>query len=126
MNAQEQAVVARPIPPPIQAKYSAWKYWASVWNAVHYVIGSGAAIASALTAASIKKNADQHITLLLAVLAAIFAFAQTSVAPQKKAISFVKAYRHLEKAIAKYRYDEAAKESDLGRAESEGIDLLEI
>jgi len=68
---------------------------------------------------------DQRITLLLAVLAAICAFAQTCVAPQKRAVGFVKAYRHLEKAIAKYRYDSNPNRSDLGKAESEGLDLLE-
>ena len=128
MSTNAQAVAERPIPLPIQQKYNAWKGWASVWNGVHYVTGSGAAVASALTAAFIKKDAvlvDQRIALTLAVCAAIFAFVQTAVAPQKKAGSFVKAYRHLEKAMAKYKYDPSVNDSDLGKAETEGIDLLE-
>lgn len=68
---------------------------------------------------------DQRITLLLAVLAAFCAFVQTSFAPQRRANGFVKAYRHLEKAIAKYRYDPDIKAFDLGEAESQGIDLLD-
>jgi hypothetical protein len=128
MGANAGGLVERTIPATIQAKYDAWKKWASVWNSVHYIAGSGAAVAAALTAASIKLSPqiiDQRITLSLALAAAFFAFIETSIGPQKRATSFIKAYRHLEKAIAKYRYDPGAKDTDLGIAESEGIDLLE-
>jgi sugar phosphate permease len=116
----------RTIPPDIQRKYDAWKSWASVWNTVHYTAGSGAAALSAVSAANSKV---QFLTggqpLWIAIAAAICAFVLTTLSPQKTAKGFINAYRHLEKAMACYRLDPAVDVTSLGKAEAEGVDLLD-
>jgi hypothetical protein len=90
---------------------------------VHYISGSGAAVASALTAATITTHPAK--SLCLAMSAAVFAFIQTVIKPGKEAARYVRAYRHLEKKMAEYRLNPDINDRDLGQAESEAIGLLE-
>jgi sugar phosphate permease len=117
----------RVVPARIMDKYRAWKWWAGVWNAVHYVSGAGAAALSALIAANVKARpsflTDTQV-LWVAVAAAICSFVLTTLNPQKTAQGFIAAYRHLEKAMSRYYSNPAPNLVDLGKAEQEGIDKL--
>ncbi len=119
--------IERTIPTRIQKKYDSWKFWASIWNVVHYVAGAGAAALSALIAANVKANPqflDSNKVLAIAVAAAICSFVLTTLNPQKTATGFIAAYRHLEKAMSRYSSNPVPDLIDLGKAEQEGIDKL--
>jgi len=62
--------------------------------------------------------------LWTAVAAAVCSFILTTLNPQKAARAFVNAYRHLEKAISRHRFNPAPDLRDLSEAEREGIDML--
>jgi len=127
MNGAEPAAVIapRPVPKVIEDKYSAWKHWATVWNWVHIVVGGCSVALSTVVAANAKKDFLGSATVSVATAAAIASFLLTTLNPQKTGKGFVNAYRHLEKAIARFRFDLSATEGDLGKAEAEGIDLLD-
>ena len=117
---------SRPIPTATQNKYDAWKRWASVWNSVHYISGAGAAALSATMAANAKAKPQflsENQTLWCAVATAVCSFVLT-LNPQKTAGGFVAAYRHLEKAIIRYRNSQTPNLDDLSQAEREGVDKL--
>jgi hypothetical protein len=117
----------RVVPARFEKKYESWRFWASVWNTVHYLSGAGAAALSALIAANVKAN-PQFLSgneiLIAAVAAAVCSFVLTTLNPQKTAGRFIAAYRHLEKAISRYCSIPVPDLVDLGKAEQEGIDML--
>jgi hypothetical protein len=115
----------RPIPGDTKKKYDAWKGWASVHNWVHLVVGGCSVALSTVVAANTSHDFLKSDSVPVAVAAAIASFVLTTLNPQKTAKGFVNAYRHLEKAIARFRFDPSAAEIDLGRAEAEAIDLLD-
>ena len=115
----------RPIPKVIEDKYNAWKYWASVWNRVHILVGGSSVALSTIVAANTKSDFLGSKAVGVASAAAIAAFLLTTLNPQKTAKGFVNAYRHLEKAVSRFRFDPSVTEMDLGKADAEGIDLLD-
>jgi hypothetical protein len=115
----------RTIPAVIEEKYRAWKLWASVWNWIHIVVGGASVALSTIVAANTKSDFLGSKAIVVASAAAIAAFLLTTLNPQKTAKGFVNAYRHLEKAISRFRFDPSLSETDLGKAEAEGVDLLD-
>ena len=115
----------RPIPEAIEQKYKAWKRWASVWNWVHLVVGGCSVALSTIVAANTKADFLKSNAVVVASAAAIASFVLTTLNPQKTSKGFVNAYRHLEKAISRFRFDTTVTEVDLGKADAEGIDLLD-
>ena len=121
-------IAPRPVPKLTEDKYGAWKCWASVWNWVHIVVGGLSVALSTIVAANTKSNPPFLVgskAVAVASAAAIASFVLTTLNPQKTAKGFVNAYRHLEKAIARFHFDPSVTEADLGKAEAEGIDLLD-
>jgi len=115
----------RPIPKVIEDKYKAWRFWASVWNWVHIVVGGSSVALSTIVAANTNHDFLGSNAIVVASAAAIAAFLLTTLNPQKTAKGFVNAYRHLEKAVSRFHFDPSVTEVDLGKADAEGIDLLD-
>jgi hypothetical protein len=115
----------RPIPVVIEEKYRAWKHWASVWNWIHIIVGGSSVALSTVVVANTRSDFLGSKAIEAASAAAIGAFLLTTLNPQKTAKGFVNAYRHLEKAICRFRFDASLSEIDLGKADAEGVDLLD-
>ena len=96
-----------------------------MWNWVHIVVGGAAVALSTIVAANTKSDFLGSKAVGVASAAAIASFLLTTLNPQKTAKGFVNAYRHLEKAISRFQFDPAVTEVDLGKADAEGIDLLD-
>jgi hypothetical protein len=121
----------RTVPPKIEEKMHAWRYWSSVWNYIHYVVGFSSTALSAVVAANTIAT-DKNIQLMsstaamsLAALAAGLAFVMTTAGAQAKGAAFEAAARELEKAVAAFR--DPTREVSAGflsQAEERGIDLL--
>ena len=128
MSSQPPTPIApREIPKDIKEKYRAWKRWASLWNWFHVLLGAASVAPSTIVAANTKADFLKSKTQAIGVAsaAAIASFLLTTLNPHKTAKGFVNAYRHLEKAISRFRYDPSVSEIDLGKADAEGVDLLD-
>ncbi|MGH6916854.1 MAG: hypothetical protein ACREJ0_04025 [Geminicoccaceae bacterium] len=111
--------------PKAQSKYRAWRFWQSLWKATNFIVGGSAAGLSALIAANVESQfLGPTLTVALATLAAVLAFAQTALQPSAQAAGCEIAARELEKAIARYMADPTKDDVFLADAVERGIDLL--
>jgi hypothetical protein len=90
---------------------------------VQVVVGESSVALSTLVVANTHANFFKEYTIWFAIGAAVASLMMATLNPQKTAKGFVNAYRHLEKAIARFRFDSSVPVADLGKAEADGIDL---
>ena len=115
------------VPPEVDAKYKSWKFWAFLWNTVHYTLGVVASVFTALIAAHTKHPfLAGNTAVTIAVSAAGISFLSTGLNAQKKGAGFQAAYRILERAMSKYTLaDNDPGQDFLAEAEVKGIDVLD-
>jgi hypothetical protein len=107
-------------------KWQAWRKWHSFWNWTFLSVGGIQAGLAVLVAVNSKDKPvfGQPWNWIIAVAAALFAFLVTGLGAQAKAAAFETAGRELEKCIAAYEMGDAVDETELGKAEQRGIDIL--
>lgn len=117
--------LVREIPPFIRAKWRSWRLYQELFGGLHLGLGSLSVGASSVIAANAaSKFLTPEISVAIATLAAVAAFALTFLNAKQKNEAFEVAARELEKAMALYRADPAADIKTLAEAEVRGIELL--
>ena len=95
------------IPPEVELRLNTWKLWWRVFVHSHYLLGIVGVLSSTL-AASIEKNVSIPCTSIslvsaCAVVSALCFAIIGFVAPDKRYIGLVRAWRALDVALARYR-----------------------
>ena len=99
----------RPIPPEVMQRLRTWKFWWRVFVHAHYLLGIIGVLSSTLAAALPKENDiwPGHIPInavsCLAVISACCFAIIGFVAPDKRYIGLIRAWRTLDVALARYR-----------------------
>jgi hypothetical protein len=100
--AQEQL----PIPAEVKQRLDTWKLWWRVFISTHYTFGIGGVLSSSL-AASLPKNLQiwpgVNVVSLFAVLSAVCFAVIGFVAPDKRYMGLIRAWRALDVSLARYR-----------------------
>ena len=95
------------IPPEVELRLDTWKFWWRVFVHSHYLLGIIGVLSSTL-AASIDKNATipwstMSLVSLCAIISAVCFAIMGFVAPDKRYIGLVRAWRALDVSLARYR-----------------------
>ena len=115
----------REVPTAILSKWRAWRFWQVAYGFLYLFLGAISVVASAIVAANAKgKFLSDDQTLWVPLAAAVAALATTVLSPKQFNLGFETAARKLEAAIARYRTDPTLGLAVLGKAEAEGVEII--
>src|SRR5262245_30631488 len=102
-----------------------WRNSAMGWKAAHYMAGFLSAILATVVAINTKSSFLHSTTALMAAsVSAGLSFLVTTMGAQERDAGLERAAWELEKAMAIYTIDSSVDRSELGKAESRGVDIL--
>lgn len=113
------------ISPLTYQKWRTWRNSAMGWKAAHYGVGFLSAALATVVAVNTKSSfLDSTTALAAASLSAGLSFLVTTMGAQRRAQELEWAAWELEKAMAIYGNDPSMPQSELGKAEARGVEIL--